>query len=423
MQVAVIGAGYVGLVTAAGLAANGHRVRVGESDPAKRAMLRSGTVPFHEAGLSRIVNEGIDNSLLTFHGDNHEAIDGAAVVVIALPTPPAGDGSADLSIIETALRGFGPALVPGTVVALKSTVPVGSVKRFQKLIDDVGGQATVVSNPEFLREGSAVTDFFHPDRIVIGSDDQAAAETLMAMYDSIQAPVVVTRPESSELIKYASNAYLATRITFANAIANVCEAVGADVDEVTKGMGYDRRIGFHFFQPGPGYGGSCFPKDTRALVATSADAGYDFSLLRGVIESNNMQLDRMIDKIRAAKPDLDGAHIGLWGLAFKAGTDDLRESPALKIAVALADLGAHVVAFDPAVSIVDDDRIQIANDPVAAAEGADVLVVATEWAEFAGVGLRSVRSAMAGSTIVDVRNLLDPIAVRQLGMSYVGVGH
>lgn len=423
MQVAVIGAGYVGLVTAAGLAASGHRVRVGESDPAKRALLRTGTVPFHEAGLSRIVEEGVENNLLTFHGDNSEAIDGAAVVLIALPTPPADDGSADLSIVEAALRGFGAELAPGTVVALKSTVPVGSVKRFQKLIDTIGGQATVVSNPEFLREGSAVTDFFHPDRIVIGSDSQAAAEVLTSMYESIQAPVVVTRPESSELVKYASNAYLATRITFANAIANVCEAVGADIDEVTKGMGYDRRIGFHFFQPGPGYGGSCFPKDTRALVSTSAEAGYDFSLLRGVIDSNDMQLDRMVDKVRRATPDIDGARIGLWGLAFKAGTDDLRESPALKIAVALTDLGAHVVAFDPAVSTVDDERISVVDDPITAAAGADVLVVATEWGEFAGVDLRAVREAMAGSTIVDARNLLDPVAVRQLGMSYVGVGH
>jgi UDPglucose 6-dehydrogenase len=423
MEVAVIGAGYVGLVTAAGLAAIGHRVRVGESDPAKRALLESGTVPFHEAGLSRVVGEGLDNGLLSFHASNTEAVAGAAVVLIALPTPSADDGSADLSIVEAAIEGFAPSLESQAVVALKSTVPVGSARRFQKLVARAEADATVVSNPEFLREGSAVTDFFHPDRIIIGTDDERAAETLMAMYEGIQAPVVVTGPESSELVKYASNAYLATRITFANAIANVCEAVGADVDDVLKGMGYDRRIGFHFFRPGPGYGGSCFPKDTRALVATSADAGYDFSMLRGVIETNDLQLDRVIDKVRAAVPDLDGARIGLWGLAFKAGTDDTRESPALRIAIRLADEGALVSAFDPAVAEIDDDRITVADDAIAATADAEALIIATEWAEFVGIDLRAVRDAMGGSAIIDARNLLDPPLVRQLGLSYVGVGH
>jgi UDPglucose 6-dehydrogenase len=422
MKIAVIGAGYVGLVTAAGLSALGHRVRVGEADATKVATLSDGEAPFFEAGLDRIVSEGVADGLLTFHTDNHVAVADAEVVLIALPTPPSADGSADLALIDQALRDLAPALDDGVVVALKSTVPVGSVARFQKTLDDLGATATVVSNPEFLREGSAVGDFFGPDRIVIGSADQDAAERLVAMYRSIQAPVLITDPESSEMIKYASNAYLATRITFANALANLAEGVGADIADVLKGMGYDRRIGFHFLNPGPGYGGSCFPKDTKALVSIADAAGYDFSLLRGVIEVNELQLVRSVDKVAAAVDSLDGAAVGLWGLAFKAGTDDMRESPALKIGRALVARGATVTAFDPAVSSLPDEDIRVVSDAVEAAKDAAVLVVATEWPQFAGVDLRAVRDVMSGDAIVDVRNVLDPLAVRQLGLRYTGVG-
>jgi UDPglucose 6-dehydrogenase len=224
------------------------------------------------------------------------------------------------------------------------------------------------------------------------------------------------------MIKYASNAYLATRITFANALANLAEGVGADIGDVLKGMGYDRRIGFHFFNPGPGYGGSCFPKDTKALIAIADAAGYDFSLLRGVIEVNDLQLERCVDKIAGAVDSLPGAKVGLWGLAFKAGTDDVRESPAVKIGKELLARGATVTAYDPAVGSLDDTDIRVVDDPVEAAKGADVLVVATEWPQFVGVDLRVVRNVMAGNSIVDVRNLLDPLAVRQLGMQYMGIG-
>jgi UDPglucose 6-dehydrogenase len=422
MNIAVIGAGYVGLVTGAGLAGLGHRVRLGEADPDKVAALNEGRVPFFEANLDRLVSEGMADGLLTFHADNHDAVADAQVVIIALPTPPADDGSADLAVIDTALRDLAPHLAENAVVALKSTVPVGSVARFQQTLDDMGAAATVVSNPEFLREGSAVGDFFGPDRIVIGSRNQEAAERLVEMYRSIQAPVLITDPSSSEMIKYASNAYLATRITFANALANLAEGVGADITDVLKGMGYDRRIGFHFLNPGPGYGGSCFPKDTQALVSIADDAGYDFSLLRGVIEVNDLQLERSVDKVAAAVDSLAGSTIGLWGLAFKAGTDDVRESPAVKIGVKLAARGATVTAYDPAVTTLSQDEIRVVDDPVEAAKGADVLVVATEWPQFAGVDLRAVRSVMAGDAIVDLRNLLDPLAVRRLGLSYTGVG-
>lgn len=419
MQVAVIGAGYVGLVTGAGLAYLGHTVRLGERDPEKLESLAAGKVPFFEAGLDRLLEEGIEKKLLSFHADNKDAAEGARVVFIALPTPPDEDGSADTSYIEGALDELGPLLVPGTVVVLKSTVPVGSVARFQARLDGFGVEATVISNPEFLREGSAVGDFLHPDRIVIGTRSQEAAEVMMELYQSLQTPVVVTDPSSSEMIKYASNAYLATRITFANAIANLCESVGADVKDVLLGMGYDRRVGFHFLNPGPGYGGSCFPKDTRALVAIAEEAGYDFSLLKGVIEVNELQRHRVVDKVKAAI-DLDGATVGLWGLAFKAGTDDIRESPAVFLAEELMAGGATVQAFDPEAAHVDG--VIRVDDAIQAAKGADVLLIATEWPEFQAVDLRAVRAAMASAHIIDARNMLDPAAVRHLGMRYEGIG-
>ncbi len=419
MQIAVIGAGYVGVVTGAGLAYLGHTVRLGERDPAKLATLSAGRVPFFEAGLDRLLAEGIDNNLISFHADNKEAVEGARVVFIALPTPPDEDGSADISYIEGALEDLGPRLEPQTVVVLKSTVPVGSVARFQAFLDELGAEATVISNPEFLREGSAVGDFLHPDRVVIGTRNQDAAEVMLELYQALQAPVVVTDPASSEMIKYASNAYLATRITFANAIANLCESVGADVKDVLLGMGYDRRVGFHFLNPGPGYGGSCFPKDTRALVAIADQAGYDFSLLRGVIEVNELQRQRVIEKVRAAVV-LEGATVGLWGLAFKAGTDDIRESPAVFLAEELIAAGATVQAFDPEAAHVDG--VIRVDDPIQAAKDADVLLIATEWPEFQSVDLRAIRDAMASPHIIDARNMLDPDAVRHLGMEYEGIG-
>lgn len=419
MHVAVIGAGYVGLVTGAGLAYLGHTVRLGERDPEKLKTLSQGQVPFFEAGLDSLLSQGLENKLLSFHADNREAVKGARVVFIALPTPQSEDGSADITYIEGALDDIGPVLEQNTVVVLKSTVPVGSVARFQAHVDSFGVGVTVISNPEFLREGSAVGDFLHPDRIVIGTPSQEAAEVMLELYQALQAPVVVTDPPSSEMIKYASNAYLATRITFANAIANLCESVGADVKDVLLGMGYDRRVGFHFLNPGPGYGGSCFPKDTQALVAIADDAGYDFSLLRGVIEVNELQRHRVVDKVRAAV-ELDGATVGMWGLAFKAGTDDIRESPAVFLAQELMAAGAIVQAYDPQAAHVDG-VIRVA-DALQAVKDADVLLIATEWPEFQAVDLRAVRDAMKSPTIVDARNMLDPVAVRHLGMQYQGIG-
>lgn len=418
MDVAVIGAGYVGLATAVGLATLGHRVRIGERDPDRVSRLRSGRSPIFEPGLEPLLKQALDQGTLRVTTSNREAVTGARVVFIAVPTPESDDGSADTSIVESVLGEIAPLLIDHPVVVLKSTVPVGSVARFQSMLDRADSRATVVSNPEFLREGSAISDFLNPDRIVVGTTDQEAAETMIELYRGLQAPVVVTDPVSSEMVKYAANAFLSTRVTFANAIANLCEAVGADVKDVLLGMGYDKRIGFHFMNPGPGFGGSCFPKDTKALVAVADEAGYEFSLLKGVIEVNDLQLQRILDKVADGR-DLDGQIVGLWGLAFKAGTDDTRESPAMKLAVALQDRGAVVKAYDP--QAVTDVVTQVGS-PEDAARDADVLLIATEWPQFQTVDLHAVAAAMAGDLVVDARNLLDPAAVRRLGLRYKGVG-
>jgi UDPglucose 6-dehydrogenase len=280
----------------------------------------------------------------------------------------------------------------------------------------------VVSNPEFLREGSAVHDCLHPDRIIIGSEDQAAAVRVASLFSDIKAPVIVTDPASAETIKYASNAFLATKISFVNAVANLCEAVGADVRDVVVGMGYDRRIGFEFLKPGPGWGGSCFPKDSQALVRIAEDNGYDFSLLRGVIDVNDEQFERVTSKvIKMAGGSVEGKTIAVWGLTFKARTDDTRQSPSLEIIGRLQAKGATVRAYDPAAHDVDHDVVRCA-DAYAACDGAHVLVVLTEWDEFRWVDMDKIRSVMVEPKLVDARNLLDPAAARRKGFTYEGLG-
>jgi len=422
MEVAVIGAGYVGLVQAAGLASLGHRVRVGENNLEKLELLQAGISPIFEPDLEAVLGEGLATGLLSFEASNEAVVAGAEVVFLAVPTPQGDNGAANMSIVAAVFDEIASKLVEDTLVVFKSTVPVGSVAKYQQFFDERNPGVTIMSNPEFLREGSAVSDFFHPDRIVIGTTSQRAAERMMELYRGLDAPVVVTDPISAEMVKYGSNAYLATRVTFANAMANLAEAVGADVRDVLLGMGYDRRIGHHFLSPGPGFGGSCFPKDTYALVAIAEEANYDFALLKGVIEVNDEQRQRIVNKVIAALPaGLDGALVGLWGLAFKAGTDDTRDSPAVELARLLAGRGAHIRAFDPKAKI-DLDGVDLVADPLEAAKGADVLLIATEWPDFQAVDLRKVREAMAGTVIVDARNILDPEAVRRLGMEYYGVG-
>jgi len=313
------------------------------------------------------------------------------------------------------------------VVLNKSTVPVGSTRRVDRVLREAGAvtDVGVASNPEFLREGTAVRDFLRPSRVVIGTDDAAVGVRVSELYRGVYAPVIVTDPASAEMVKYASNAFLATKISFVNAIANLCESVNADIHEVVLGMGHDPRIGFEFLHPGPGWGGSCFPKDTAALLNTAEDAGYDFALLRGAVTSNDNQRERMVAKVRhACGGTLTGARVAIWGLTFKANTDDLRDSPAVEIAAILAEQGAMLRAYDPAAgeAAAALSGLEVVADPYEACTDADVLVVLTEWDEFRWLDFERVASSMKRAEMVDTRNLLDPAAMRRIGFTYRGVG-
>jgi UDPglucose 6-dehydrogenase len=421
--IAVIGTGYVGLTTGAYLAHLGHTVTCADIYEDKVARLKRGDVPILEAGLDELVAEGLAAGRLDFVVGAENAILGAEFIFLCVQTPQGEDGSADLRFIREAAAAIGPLLTAETVVINKSTVPVGSTRVVEQSLgrDDV----FVVSNPEFLREGSAVHDCLNPDRIVIGSDDQAAAMRVAALFESLKAPLVITDPASAETIKYASNAFLATKVSYVNALANVCEAVGADVREVVLGMGYDKRIGFEFLKPGPGWGGSCFPKDTQAMVRIAEDAGYDFGLLRGVITVNDEQYERMAAKVsRSLGGVVDGATVAVWGLTFKARTDDLRDSPAIEVIRRLQARGATIKAYDPAIHGPRPllEGIEVGTDPYSVCEGADVLVVLTEWDEFRWLDFAKVAGLMRSARIVDTRNLLEPAAVRRRGFAYDGLG-
>ena len=423
MRIAVIGAGYIGLVQAGGLVRLGHEVRLGECDEARLDALRAGRVPVYEPGLTALMSEGRATGQLSFHASNRETVDGASVIFITLPTPSGDGGAVDTSILDRAIADLAAWLPAGSILAIKSTVPVGTVRRISQMPAIVERDVRVVSNPEFLREGSAVEDFLAPDRIVIGSNNPRVAETLASgVYGGLPGERVVVDPASAEMIKYAANAYLATRVSFVNSIANLCEEVGADAGAVLVGMGHDKRIGSHYLAPGPGYGGSCLPKDTRALGAMAEQHGYDFRLLRAVMEVNDEQRRRILGKVASAVGGtLSGATVGLWGLAFKAGTDDVRESPAADLARRLTSAGAAVRAHDPRASL-SMPGMELVADPLAAADGADVLLVATEWPEFRQVDPVAVKKVMRGSVVVDARNLLDAEKVRAAGLSYRGVG-
>ncbi|HYF45102.1 MAG TPA: UDP-glucose/GDP-mannose dehydrogenase family protein [Acidimicrobiales bacterium] len=423
-EIAVIGAGYVGLTTAACFAHLGHRVVCADILPDRVDQLSRGEVPIVEQGLDAVVREGLDSGRLSFVLGAPEAAKDAEFVYLAVPTPQGADGSADLSYIEAAAREIAPVLQPEAVVINKSTVPVGSTGVVERALER--SDVYVVSNPEFLREGSAVQDFLHPDRVVIGAADQSAAIRVASLYVGVPAPLMVTDPASAETIKYASNAFLATKLSFINAVATICEAVGAAVNDVVLGMGYDKRIGHDFLRPGPGYGGSCFPKDTSALVRIAEDAGYEFDLLRSAMQVNEEQFDRMSGKVRSiVGGELDGKRVALWGLTFKARTDDRRESPALHVARRLLDEGATVVAHDPTVDAGRIDElpdVTTTADPYAACEGADVLVVMTEWDEFRWLDFDKVASVMAAPRVVDTRNLLERAALVRRGFQYEGLG-
>jgi UDPglucose 6-dehydrogenase len=419
-RIAVVGTGYVGLTTGACLAKLGHDVVCGDVDEDKVKELNKGQIPIVEAGLEQLVQDGLKFGNLRFVVGAARAVDGAEFIYLCVPTPQGADGSADLSFIQTAAREIAPVLDEGAVVVNKSTVPVGSTK----VVEAVLGRpdVSVVSNPEFLREGSAVHDFMNPDRIVVGAEDRAAAARVASLYLGVATPFIVTDPASAETIKYAANAFLATKISFVNAIAAVCEAVGADVADVVLGIGSDKRIGHDFLKPGPGWGGSCFPKDSRALVRIAEDGGYDFDLLRGVISVNDQQRSRIVDKVtRACGGSLDGATIAVWGLTFKARTDDLRDSPALAIVDELHERGAVIRAFDPTVK-AELPGIETCLDAYETCEGADVVVVLTEWDDFRWIDPDRVADLVLSRQVVDARNLLERAAWQRAGFIYQGVG-
>ena len=417
--IAVIGAGYVGLTTGACFAHLGHKVTCADVVEAKVDSLQRGEIPIHEAGLEELVRAGMSNGNLSFVLGSEKAVRDADFVYVCVPTPQTTEGSADLRYLTAAAKQISSHLRPGTVVVNKSTVPVGSTR----LVEQALGRSDIpaVSNPEFLREGSAVDDFLHPDRVVIGSDDEAAASHVASLYVDCGAPIMVTDPASAETCKYAANAFLATKLSFTNAIAAVCEAVGADVNDVLLGMGHDHRIGREFLRPGPGWGGSCLPKDSKAIISIAEDAGYDFALMRGVIQANDEQFDRIVRKVESVT-SLDGATVGVLGIAFKAGTDDTRESPAIEVMKRLLAKGAMVKAYDPAVTSLNLDGVDVVGNAYAACEGASAIVVATEWNEFTLLDFDRVGTLVAERNMIDARNLLDRDALTKRGFTYQGVG-
>ncbi len=420
LRICVIGTGYVGLTAGACFAHLGHTVVCTDSSASRIEALERGTLELVEQGLPELVERVVQLGRLTFALDNAVAAADADIVFLCLPTPPADDGSADLSRVLDVAAEIGPHLRPGSVLVAKSTVPVGTAA----LIKEAVGRTDVMvaANPEFLAEGTAVRDFLEPARVVIGSDDPGAAERVAALYRPLDPHLVLTDAASAETIKYAANAYLAVRLSFVNSMAEVCEAAGADISAVMDGVGSDRRIGRSFLSPGPGWGGSCFPKDTAALLHTSLSRGFDFTLLRAATDYNQEHQRWMVSKVvRALGGDLDGAVVAMWGLTFKAGTDDLRDSPAVEIARQLTELGCTVRAYDPAIRR-PLPGVTVCATALAAARDAHVLVVATEWPVFARADLGAVGSVMADRSLVDMRNLLDPEVATACGFRYDGVG-
>ena len=422
-NIAIVGIGYVGLTTGACLASLGHQVVCADIDAEKVAQLSKGKVTIFEEGIQNLIDKGLESGNLRFVVGAVEAVTNSEFIFLCLPTPESSDGSADISIIETVTREIGGNLLPASIIVNKSTLPVGSVKVVENCIQRK--DVSVVSNPEFLREGSAVQDFLRPDRVVIGSDDKLAAERVSQLYEPICKNILITDPASAETIKYAANAFLAARLSFVNALASVCEVLGANINDVVDGLGSDSRIGTQFLQPGPGWGGSCFPKDTKALLKIAQDNGYDFELLAGVISANESQFDRIAMRIVAdAKSASSKPVVTIWGLTFKAGTDDLRESPSLKIISRLVKSGVSIRAYDPTQVGVNNAIARVKNfdSSISACAGAHVLAVFTEWNEFAEIDPREVAAQMSNLAVFDGRNMLDKNLWRSAGFIYRGIG-
>ena len=429
MNICVVGTGYVGLVTGAVFADLGNDVVCVDNDTVKIADLEAGRMPIYEPGLEEMVARNVADRRLSFTTDLPTAVRRSVIVFITVGTPPKSDGQTDLAAVEDVARAIGQAMDRYTVVVNKSTVPVGTGEFVREVIERHQAKPVpfdVVSNPEFLREGSAIEDTLRPDRIVIGAPTQQVAMTLLELYAPLERPMIITDVPSAEMIKYASNAFLSTKISFINAIANICEMAGADVSQVVKGMGLDPRIGSAFLSAGLGYGGSCFPKDTDSLVHTAAALGYDFALLRAVVEINRERAGHFVDVVVKALGPLDGRVIAVLGLAFKPNTDDMREAKSIEVVERLLELGATVRAYDPVA--MDHarktlpDSVIYCDSPYDAAAGADAVALVTEWNEFKFLNLERLRGAMRRPVVFDGRNLWEPERMRRLGFEYYSIG-
>jgi len=431
MRICMVGTGYVGLVTGTCFAEFGNDVICVDIDAAKIEKLNKGVIPIYEPGLDVMLSKNVKEGRLKFSTNIKSAIEQSLVVFIAVGTPQAGDGSADLRYVESVAKDIALYMNGYKVIVNKSTVPVGAAKWIKKIIQD--SQKTkvhfsVASNPEFLREGSALEDFLRPDRVVVGTEDSEAAAIMRDLYAPlylIETPVVMTNLESAELTKYAANAFLATKISFINEISNICERVGADVHDVAKGMGLDNRIGRKFLHAGPGYGGSCFPKDTRALVAIAEKHDYKIRIVDAAIQVNEAQCQLMLHKIKKAVGDLKGKTIAVLGLAFKPNTDDMREAPSIDIIKGLQNEGARIQAYDPvampeARKVMKD--VHFAEETYEALSEADALIFMTEWNQFRSLDLDKVKDMLRSPIIIDLRNIYDPVKMREHGFAYTGVG-
>ena len=428
MEICIIGAGHVGLVTGACFADLGNRVICVDNDRKKVALLKKGEVPFFEPGLEPMVVHNMKKKRLLFTMEIEEGVGKSEVIFIAVGTPPLPSGDADLTVVEKVARTIAGCMTEYRLIVEKSTVPVETGKWIQHALSGSLRKKIpfdVASNPEFLREGSAINDFLHPDRIVIGVESERARKLLEGLYRPFQCPLVVTDIASSELIKHASNAFLATKISFINSVAALCERVGADVEKVALGMGLDRRIGPAFLDAGIGYGGFCLPKDIEAFIRIAEKLGYDYKLLKAVKEINEDQRRRVIAKVEKMLWNLRDKKIGILGLAFKPDTDDMRFAPSVEVIDALAKAGARIKVFDPQAMEQAKKRLNgvtFAKDAYEAAQGSDCMVLLTEWNEFKELDLKRIKRLMRQPILVDGRNLYDPVALRRLGFTYAGVG-
>ncbi len=420
-RIAIFGAGYVGLVTGACFADLGHEVVVRDVLPERIERLRAGEVPIYEPGLEEVLERNRDR--ISFTLDVREAVDGAEFLFVAVGTPPTYSGDADLSYVWSVVDGLPDEVAGRPVMVMKSTVPAGTGERVRARLDARGlTNVGYVSNPEFLAEGSAIADFMRPDRIVVGAYDPADADAVVQLHSGIETEIVRSDVASAELVKLAANAFLSTRISFVNEIANVCELVGADVVDVARGVGLDHRLGPHFLQAGIGFGGSCFPKDVTALKQLAGNSGYPFLLLQAVWEVNELQKRRVVQKLQHRLGGLRGRTVALLGLAFKPNTDDMREAPSRVIAARLLAEGAEVRAWDPVAQPDDLHGVEICDSVLEAVRGVDAAVIVTEWPELRDLPTAEVREAMARPLIVDGRNLLDPAAAAAAGFEYEGIG-